>query len=282
MPGRSLRILGVRVDHLDPKAIRALFAKWLEGDAPRIITTPNSEMIVLAQRDAEFRGVLNRSHLAIPDAIGVVYASAALCGPSELPRHPGVDTLLDLAELAEERGERLLLLGGSPGSAERSATYLREVQPNLDVHAYDPGRIHRRRDGSLDVPREVLDRIQSINPTILAVALGHRKQETFMQGYASTFPRLRIAIGIGGALDMIGGQRERASLWMRRRGLEWIWRVAIEPARWKRILTASVVFPCLVAYHCFKKGMLLKSTDRVLRVVWRNLSTRKIPNSPNS
>jgi len=270
MPGRSIKILGVRVDHLSSEDLQDRLHTWLLGDRARIVTTPNSEMLVLAQRDPSFRDVLNASDLAIPDTIGMVYASAALHG-QELPRHPGVDTLIKLAGLCAAQNLRLLLFGGNPGSADRAVMHLREIFSNIDAHAIDPGLIPLDRDGTFSVSLTTLQQLYEIRPVVLAVALGHRKQETFLQQYASWFPSVRIAIGVGGALEMIGGERERAPVWMRERGLEWIWRVAIEPARWKRILTASVVFPSLVAYHCLRRRHFLASTKRVLKTVAHNI-----------
>jgi len=271
MNAHSVRVLDVRFDRLTTEKLLRTLEVWMTEERTRLITTPNSEMLVLARNDSSFRSVLNESDLAVPDAIGVVYAAAAESGAS-LARHPGVNTLHEIVRLAHVQGKRVLLFGGNPGSAERAATHLEHKHPGLVVRGYDPGRVRFDANGNVHVGREALEYIDTFKPDVLAVALGHKKQETFMMEYKDRLETVRIAIGIGGALEMVGGERMRAPEWMQKRGLEWVWRVSIEPARWKRIFTASIVFPCIVGYHCLKQGHFFKSSRRVLPVVWKHIS----------
>ena len=79
-------------------------------------------------------------------------------------------------------------------------------------------------------------------------------------------------IGVGGALDMISGRLKRAPKWMRRTGLEWLWRVLIEPSRIGRILKASVAFPALVTIETIKRGRFIKAVKNTAPEIIRQLS----------
>ncbi len=95
---------------------------------------------------------------------------------------------------------------------------------------------------------EIVEAIRSAAPTIVLVGLGAPKQERWIERHADAFPSVRIMIGVGGAFDMWGGSKRRAPRAFRTLGLEWLWRLALEPRRLPRILRATVVFPVLALF----------------------------------
>jgi N-acetylglucosaminyldiphosphoundecaprenol N-acetyl-beta-D-mannosaminyltransferase len=82
-------------------------------------------------------------------------------------------------------------------------------------------------------------------PAILIVAFGHIKQEEWIQQNLKDLPSVQVAIGVGGAFDMISGYLRRAPRLFRFFGLEWLWRFLIQPYRYKRIWKAIITFPYL-------------------------------------
>jgi N-acetylglucosaminyldiphosphoundecaprenol N-acetyl-beta-D-mannosaminyltransferase len=94
----------------------------------------------------------------------------------------------------------------------------------------------------------IVNELAAAGPEIIFVALGHPKQEKWVNEHQNSLPSVRLFMGCGGALEFIAGTTKRAPLWMRRIGFEWLWRLAIEPKRIKRIINAVIVFPLTVLY----------------------------------
>jgi len=230
-------ILGVIVDDVTDQELEERLLAFLHSDRPHRIVTPNPEMVLLARKDPAFREQLNLSDLRLPDGIGLQVVTRRL-----RHRHTGVDTLEMIARLCAEQGKQLVLLGGEFGEGEVAAEQLKKRYQGIRVVAMDPGKISA--DGSLSP--EVRQVISDLHPDVIAVAFGQKKQEAAMALLAEAIPHVRILIGVGGAFNMISGRLRRAPSWMRRVGLEWLWRVLIEPSRFPRTMRATVVFPLTV------------------------------------
>lgn len=256
---------------------------WLSGDGSHIIATPNPEFIVGAQTDIEFKHVLNRADLALPDGVGLRFAVAALSGAKLEHRHTGADTLIELAQLCSTEHKRLMLLGGSPKKTERAAASLRDQFPGLQVVTFDPGIIDEYH---VRLSEATLAGVERLSPHVIAVALGQGKQERVMEILKQKIPSVRILIGIGGAADYVSNSVRRAPNTWRKYGFEWLWRLIQEPWRWRRILSATVVFPLKVSWATLKAGRLqvaFKAVRADLRDHFSNQSessTLKPPSSP--
>jgi N-acetylglucosaminyldiphosphoundecaprenol N-acetyl-beta-D-mannosaminyltransferase len=100
-----------------------------------------------------------------------------------------------------------------------------------------------------EVNSAVIDTINTGKPDILFVAFGHVKQEYWIHTYLKQLPSVQVAMGVGGALDFIGGTSKRAPKWVRYIGFEWLYRLMREPKRIGRIWNATAYFLYL---HYFK------------------------------
>ncbi|MCR4314180.1 MAG: WecB/TagA/CpsF family glycosyltransferase [Candidatus Uhrbacteria bacterium] len=269
-------LFGVRIDDVSPADLDMKLEDWLAGNQSRVIVTPNAEFLLESRKDLPFVDLLNRSDLAVADSVSLQYAIAALSDHRLAYRIPGVDLLESLCELAVRHPARILLLGGDLGAAQASAQKLRQRFESLDVIALDPGRISWNGN-RLTIDNGLVENINAMTPNIVAVALGQHKQEQFIDQVRSRCPSVRIWIGVGGAFEMISGQKRRAPQVMSRLGLEWLWRLLIEPHRARRIFNASVVFPLLVAHEAFRRGTFLRSTQRVSLEVFRTMITTPSP-----
>ena len=241
-----VNILGVNIDAVTRKGAIGAAAAFLSGDRGRLIFTPNPEMLVLARRDDEFKQVLNSADLAIPDGTGLLWA-AKWAGQSLPERVAGSDLMQDIVALAAASGQSVFLLGGEPGVADRAAGELQRRHPELVVAgAMSGGKVRRGPDGRLAVDRAVREALRVSCPAVLLVAFGHGKQEKWIWQNIAALPSVRLAMGVGGSFDFIIGKASRAPLFMRKLGLEWLWRLILEPRRWRRIWDAVVVFPFLL------------------------------------
>lgn len=256
---REFLILKIRLDDLSDQELKQKISDWLLGEKTKIIVTPNPEFFLLARQDKVFLNFLNQADLSLPDGVGLEYAIAALTNNRLEYRHTGVDTVDCLAKT----GERLALVGGQPEVTRKAAEVLKNKYPNTDIIIVNPGDVP---DNGSPTPATIKELYQGA-PKILAVALGQGKQEKFIAKIIPHLPSVRIAIGIGGALDMIAGFRPRAPLLMRQVGLEWLWRLFIEPRRWQRILRAVFVFPAVVVWSTLMEHRFWRACKRVI-MIW--------------
>jgi N-acetylglucosaminyldiphosphoundecaprenol N-acetyl-beta-D-mannosaminyltransferase len=237
----SVSILGIRVDDVTPEEAIARIDELLRDGGSHQVVTVNPEFVVAAQEDAGFAGVLAAADLAVPDGIGLILASWWL-GRRLRARVTGVDLAWRLAALAAQRGYRVYLLGAAPGVAQRAADRLAATCPGMHIAGAYAGSPAAAEEDDL------VARIRSAKPHILLVAYGAPAQDKWI---ARNQARLAIpvAIGVGGTLDYIAGAVPWAPAWMRRLGLEWLYRLIRQPRRWKRIWNAGPRFLWLLFRH---------------------------------
>jgi N-acetylglucosaminyldiphosphoundecaprenol N-acetyl-beta-D-mannosaminyltransferase len=242
-------IFGVRLDELETVGqLRSVTTGFLDGDRTFRIFTPNPEILLRARSDAAYTDVLRSADLALPDGTGVTLVQTLRDGRS-VRRWPGVEIAAFLARLAAERGETVAFVGGARDVAEHAAARWRTLS-GLKVVVTGAG-VQVDEDGSArpaEREDEMIDAIRSAAPAIVLVGLGAPKQERWIARHADAFPSVRVMIGVGGAFDMWAGSRRRAPRAFRRLGLEWLWRLALEPRRLPRIIRATVVFPVLAVF----------------------------------
>jgi len=242
-------IFGVRLDELETvDQLRAVTTGFLDGDRTFRIFTPNPEILLRARSDAAYADVLRSADLALPDGTGVTLVQTLRDGRS-VRRWPGVEIAAFLVRLAAERGATVAFVGGAPDVAELAAARWRTL-PGLKVVVAGAG-VEVDEDGSArpsEREDEMVDTIRSAAPAIVLVGLGAPKQERWIARHADAFPSVRIMIGVGGAFDMWAGSKRRAPRAFRALGLEWLWRLALEPRRLPRIIRATVVFPVLAVF----------------------------------
>ena len=230
---RRISVLGVPVDTADHAqtlaSIAVAIAESRERTPPptRQIVTLNPEILMHARQDATVLHVLAQADLIVADGIGVVWAARVL-GTALPERITGVDLLEDVAELAAAQGWRLFLLGAAPGVADEAANRLQARCPGLRVAGTFSGSAAAAGDAAC------IERIRASAPDVVFVAFGAPAQERWI---ARTRGQLgaAVAIGVGGAFDFVSGRVTRAPRWMRRVGLEWLYRLLRQPWRWRRM-----------------------------------------------
>ncbi len=224
----SITILDVPVHDVTTEETLALIEQFVRDGVPRQICTVNPEFIMLAQKDVEFKQILDRSVLNLPDGIGVVWAAKRLGHPVR-ERVAGSDLVGLIADRAQQTGWRIFLLGAAEGVAAQAAIKLKECYPQASLVGAYAG------SPRMEDEVEIAARIRSAGATVLLVAYGAPKQDKWI---ARNLERtgVSVAMGIGGSLDFIVGTQKRAPRWMQRVGLEWLYRLIREPWRWRRQL----------------------------------------------
>jgi N-acetylglucosaminyldiphosphoundecaprenol N-acetyl-beta-D-mannosaminyltransferase len=216
----------VRVDCLDMDAALDRIAQLVEQGGHHLVATVNPEFVMRARVDHEFARVLESADLCLADGSGVVWA-ARRQGCAMREPVTGVDLIPRLAALCARRHFRLFLLGAAPGVGADLEARLRADHQDLEVEAH-PGSPHPASDA------ETLALIQRHKPHVLLVAYGHPTQELWIDRMSDRLG-VAVAIGVGGSFDYLTGRLPRAPAWMRRGGLEWLFRLVRQPWRIKRM-----------------------------------------------
>jgi N-acetylglucosaminyldiphosphoundecaprenol N-acetyl-beta-D-mannosaminyltransferase len=220
----KIDILGVKIDNLTMDEALERIGQFLNSKSQHYIVLPYSEFIVRAQKDEEFRGILNKADLSLCESKGLWFVSGFLGKPLK-ESIAGVDLINKL------RGE-IFLLGGKRGVAEK-------VKEKLSAKVIDTEHGYQNLD-------KVIEKINKAKPNILLVGLGSPKQEKWIYKNLKKMPNVKVAVGVGGAFDFISGQVKRAPKFLQKIGLEWLWRLILQPRRAKRIYNGVVKLGWLV------------------------------------
>jgi N-acetylglucosaminyldiphosphoundecaprenol N-acetyl-beta-D-mannosaminyltransferase len=231
-------ILGCKLDPIDSdQATDAILRYAREGTGAQIVTL-GTEMVVYAQRDEQYRRIVNESALSLCDTVGLLGVARSR-GAKLRERVAGVELIEHLCARAATEGLPVYLLGGAPGIAERAASVLRARYPGLQVAG--------TRDGYFSDAgsSEVAAAIRATGARILFAGLGFPRQEFWLSEHL-TQTGCGVGIGVGGSFDVISGNVRRAPDGWRKAHLEWLYRLVTQPRRWRRQL-ALPYFVLLVA-----------------------------------
>ena len=238
-PLPNIKILGVRFDLAGIHQAAGIVCDWLKKNNKRYIVTPNPEFVAAAQKDEEFRQILTNADLSITDGRGIQLAARFLGMPVP-QRITGSDFMQELCEEFAKLKIPVFLLGGENGSAEKCAKKLISDFSNLQIAGFFEGDAGEAGD------TETVNAINRTNAQVVFVAYGAPKQEKWIARNLHKLTIIKAAMGVGGAFDYISGNVSRAPIFMRKLGLEWLWRLFKQPRRFSRIFRAVVIFPLLV------------------------------------
>ena len=206
-----------------------LAQQYMAGRRLHQVATTNPEFVMTAQKDENFRQVLQQCDLCIPDGVGLLLASRWMGSP--LPeRIPGSELIYKLAELAAQEGWSLFLLGAGPGVAEEAAKIFQTRYPELQIAGTYAGSPNPAENDA------IVSRINSSHANMLFVAYGAPNQDKWIARNRESLPAVNLALGVGGSLDFVTGKAQRAPHWVQNLGLEWLHRLILEPWRWRRML----------------------------------------------
>jgi len=220
MMTQTLPLFGYRLVNSDQgTAVAALL------DRPGRTTAAfmNAHCANVAARDELYKRALKAADFILPDGSGISLA-AKLVGRRFKANLNGTDLCAPLCEAAAHRGLPIFLLGGKPGIAERAADNLRAKMPSLQIAGTHDGYFDETRS------EEVVEAINASGAAIVLVAMGVPRQETWIYRHRPAL-KPQLVMGVGALLDFEAGAVSRAPKALRARGLEWTWRLAIEPRR---------------------------------------------------
>lgn len=240
----SYKILNCRIDSFTENEVLDKVISFLHSNKPHQIITVNSLMIWNSLNDTLLQKVFEDADLVVPDSIGIIIA-ARLLGFKLKDRIPGIDLIKKICSILNKKKLSVFLLGAKPGVCEKVADSLKNLFPDLKISG-----IH---NGYFSDTDEVISKINDGNPDVLFVGLSTSYQEKWIYNNLKRL-NVKIVMGVGGSFDVISGNLIRAPLFIRKIGLEWIWRFILQPWRIKRI----IFLPAFLILVLFQKLKIKK------------------------
>jgi N-acetylglucosaminyldiphosphoundecaprenol N-acetyl-beta-D-mannosaminyltransferase len=223
---------GTLVDCVDREAAMDRIRTFLWSGRPHQVVTVNLDFLSIAERNDDFRTLINSADLAVADGMPLVWLSR-LRGESLSERVAGVELVDDSCELAAQTGHSVFLLGAAPGVAQTAGERLKERHPGLRIGgAYSPpmGPLKRKETDRM------VRMIRAASPGFLFVALGAPRQDQWIRENLLEL-NVPVSMGVGCVFDLLAGVSSRAPEWMQTAGLEWAYRLVREPRRlWRRYI----------------------------------------------
>jgi N-acetylglucosaminyldiphosphoundecaprenol N-acetyl-beta-D-mannosaminyltransferase len=237
---KKVDVLGCRVDPLGmSETVERCIELMDRGSRPVRQVSVNAAKVVQCAEDHGLAETVAKADIASADGQAVVWAARLLGRP--LPgRVAGIDLMGELLSLAEHRGLSVYFLGAKQHVLERAVAEIRKKHPRL--------RVAGARNGYFDPAEDehVALEIREVAPDMLFVAMTSPRKELWVDRYAE-IAGARFAMGVGGSLDVLAGERTRAPVWMQRIGLEWLFRMSQDPGRmWRRYFVGNARFAWLL------------------------------------
>lgn len=258
-------IAGVYVDAITKDQAIEKINEFVVSEKPHYVVTPYSEIIMFAQEDPEYKKILNHADLALPDGIGIIWASKYLSLPLNSKNHElriiqalwqlvytllaivfrpkyirsiileqisGSDFIFEICKLAEEKNHSIALFGGENNVAKIAKKVLINKYPNLKINL-------SVSDKEFDL--SAISTIAQSNSDILMIAYSPPKQEKWLYSNLQKL-NIKACIGLGGTFDYLAKKRAYRPDFLHYMGLEWLWRLITQPFRLKRMWNAIPVF----------------------------------------
>jgi N-acetylglucosaminyldiphosphoundecaprenol N-acetyl-beta-D-mannosaminyltransferase len=272
---KRIEITGVPFDSVTYEQAIEKIKSIMSGGEKAYAVTPNPEMLLTADENPEFKKILKGAALSVPDGIGVLWASHHMSSArsksrierffkllgslstivfnpdkvrGELPeRVTGIDLFSRIIEESQKHKWRIFLLGAKPGVAKKAVDIFVKKYPEvIFAGTYAGSPVTAEED-------EIRSVINSSKADMLFVAYGSPAQELWISRNLPKLETVKMAMGVGGAFDFASENVKRAPRFMRKVGLEWLWRVIREPSRIKRIWNATYVFAGFIDRKKYEK-----------------------------
>lgn len=235
MDRKVINFLGVNIDPVDTSELLDWLVAFAYENQTNKVMYANADCIMVAQKDQEYRQILNKAHLVYADGIGIVWG-AKIFGHHIKSRSTGADFMPWFCQKFADNGFKIFLLGAKPGVAELSAQKLMQGCPQLQIAGTHHGFFEKADNDN------VIRYINAAAPDILLVGMGAPYQEKWVELNAAHLD-VPLLWTVGGLFDFISGKTKRGPQLLLDNGFEWLCRLCVEPRRlWKRYLIGNGLF----------------------------------------
>jgi N-acetylglucosaminyldiphosphoundecaprenol N-acetyl-beta-D-mannosaminyltransferase len=227
--GHPIWALGLPLAPLTPAQVLQLLDSLMQARTPSYFITANLNYAMLSSRNEDLQEINRQATFLLADGMPLVWVARWRGTP--LPeRVAGSDLIFELARLAAEHGRRVFLLGAGRGVGRQAAESLIARYPGLQIVGIESPDMQNLSDSE---HAELISRIREAQPDLLLVAFGQPKGERWIHANYQALG-VPVSVQVGASLDFAAGLVRRAPVWMQRLGLEWVFRLALEPRRLTR------------------------------------------------
>lgn len=232
---QSYKVLGIDISPYSKDEFFSVVDARLQNNNPDspayFVVTVNPEIIIQSIIDNDFKKILSSSSINTADGMGISWAINYLYG-RRVDRITGSDSLEKICKQCARFNSSVFFYGAMPTIAERAASILQDHIPDLIVAGtYSPDSPDIKLE---DLPYKTQESLQIAD--VIFVALGAPAQEKWINQNLPKLPACKLIIGIGGSFDFVVGNIKRAPKWMCKLGLEWLYRLWLQPSRWRRMV----------------------------------------------
>ncbi|MCB4790697.1 MAG: WecB/TagA/CpsF family glycosyltransferase [Elusimicrobia bacterium] len=222
-----------------------LIEELIKERIPRMFFSLSSELVTIANKDANLKAVYENTFLLTIDSYVVYYAAKLLGKPVKEPVSAS-RVMLDIMPVAEYKKYKIYLLGASEEVVLKTEENLKAKYPNINIVGKHNGYFDLNNTGA------IIKDIKDKKPDILFVAMSSPLKEIFISKNLAEM-NVPISIGVGGCFDIIAGKCKLAPKWVSKLALEWLYRFIQEPRRlWARYLFTNIRFMALVLKEFLK------------------------------
>jgi N-acetylglucosaminyldiphosphoundecaprenol N-acetyl-beta-D-mannosaminyltransferase len=227
LKSKRMKFLNTYIDNITMDETLESINNLIMDGGYHYIVTPNVDHIVKLEKDIEFQNVYKEADLILTDGMPLIWISKLIKNPIK-EKISGSDLFPKVCELAAKRKYTVFLLGAEEGIADKAARNLKNKYDGLEVVGTFSPKFGFEKDE--DEINNIIDIVNKAKPDILCVGLGAPKQEKFIYKYKNRL-KVPISLAIGASIDFEAGKVKRAPRWMQRSGLEWFYRILMEPRR---------------------------------------------------
>ena len=220
---------------VDLQELLSSVQEWSFSDDRRTLYYANAHVINCVYENDELLQAVRSADLVYADGIGVVWAGNFLTG-CQLEKMTGADWIYPFCKMAEEIGIRIFILAGKTGTAGKAKDNLWKQYPNLKIVGTAYGFISSGSEA------ELIRTINEAQPHVLFVGMGTPRQELWIHRYRESLD-IPVCWTVGALFDYVAGEERRVPVWMKSIGLEWLWRLLVDPiGKWHRYLVGNPKF----------------------------------------
>lgn len=235
---RRFDVLGVGISETNLAEACDVVAAWVEDDAREYVCVTNVHAVMECQDDSRLRMIQNSSGLTVPDGRPLVWCGRRL-GSKKVGQVRGADLMLRIVERSAREGWKSYFLGGTPETSQRLADVLVHQFPGFNVAGIESPPF---RELTPAEEQETIIRINESGADLVWVGLSAPKQEHWMAKNREALDA-PVLFGVGAAFDFLSGGKRQAPRWMQKAGLEWAFRLGLEPKRmWRRYAVTNPAF----------------------------------------
>ncbi|MDJ0648917.1 MAG: WecB/TagA/CpsF family glycosyltransferase [Xenococcaceae cyanobacterium MO_188.B19] len=236
---RKTKILNIEIDNISSSQ---LLQQTRNGG---VVLTPNVDHLMKLQKDWDFYQLYTSADYIVCDS-KIIYWASILLGDRIKEKISGSDFFpLFYKKYQYDREIKIFLLGGTETSVQQAKNNINhKVGRTMVVGAYSPPFGFEKEQAEC---QKIVDLINSTDATVLAIGVGAPKQEKWIFKHKDRLSKIKIFLAVGETINFEAGATKRAPKWMSQAGLEWLYRLVLEPKRlWKRYLLESIPFFILI------------------------------------